>query len=166
MKNVPLFVTLAAIGGLVIAMVHLGRLEARVNELAAKGGTAPVAEPEVAVHMARIQVYMDKLYWAGMAGNRELADFYRHEIKEVMEVVAGAGIVEDGIDVSANMRTIGIQAIDAMKMHLKEKGLDGFRDQYGALVVACNGCHAASAHAMIRVQEPTENRFTGQAFTP
>jgi hypothetical protein len=171
MKNGTTLLVLAALCGVVIAMVHVSKLETRLLALekggAASAAAAAPAQPvEVAVHMARIQVYMHKLYWAGMAQNVALADFYRHEIKEVMEEVVKAGVKEDGVDISAMMSATGIQAIDAMKAHLKEKGLDGFRQQYDSLLEGCNSCHAASGHAMVRIQVPTENRYSDQVFTP
>lgn len=172
MKNGTTLLVLAALCGVVIAMVHLSKLEARLLALE-KGTTASTAVAttatgpvEIAVHMARIQVYMHKLYWAGMAQNVPLADFYRHEIKEVMEEVAKAGIKEDGVDISAMMNATGIPAIDAMKAHLKDKGVAGFREQYDALIGACNSCHTASGHGMVRIQVPLENRYSDQAFTP
>lgn len=167
MKNGSLFLTLAAVIGLVIAMVRLGQLDARVRELSKATPVAVAApDPEVAVYMARIQVYMHKLYWAGMAQNVPLADFYRHEIKEVMAEVAKAGIVDEGVNVSAMMSSTGIPAVDAMKTHLQEKGVEGFAGVYNGLVDACNTCHKATGHGMIQVQVPSENRYTDQVFVP
>jgi aspartate/glutamate racemase len=116
--------------------------------------------------MARIQAHAEKLWWAGEAGNVELAKFYRHEIKEEMEVVADAGIVEDGIKVSENMQVYGIRSIEAMKELLATSGLQEFRTGYETLVLSCNSCHKASGHPEIRIGVPTENRFTGQIFAP
>jgi len=130
------------------------------------GVAASTAPVEVAHHMARIQVHAEKLWWAGEAGNLELAKFYRHEIKEEMEVVAEAGIVEDGIKVSENMQVYGIRSIEAMKELLATSGLDGFHTGYETLVQSCNSCHAASGHSEIVIGVPTQNRFTGQIFTP
>jgi len=169
MKYGTLLVTLAALFGLVIALTRLSTLEDRVRAAERNQGTALAAaapEPEVAVYMGRIQVYMHKLYWAGMAQNLPLADFYRHEIKEVMEEVAKAGIVDDGIDVSAKMNVYGIRTIDGMKASLKEKGLEGFSTQYTELVNTCNTCHRETGHPMIQVQVPLENRYTDQVFVP
>ncbi len=169
MRNGSIFLTMAAVLGLVIAMVRMGKLDAKVRALesgSAASATAAAPAPEIAVYMARIQVYMHKLYWAGMAQNVPLADFYRHEINEVMEELARAGIVEDGLNISGNMAQIGLPAIEAMKAHLKEQGLVDFRARYEELATACNNCHAASGHAIIRVQVPLENRYTDQVFTP
>jgi hypothetical protein len=170
MKYAALLLTLAALFGMVIALTRLSTLEDRVRAAERNQGTGTAAAaapaPEVAIYMGRIQVYMHKLYWAGMAKNLPLADFYRHEIKEVMEEVAQASIVEDGIDVSAKMNVYGIRTIDGMKAALKEQGLEGFGAQYDLLVNTCNTCHRETGHPMIQVQVPTENRYTDQVFVP
>jgi hypothetical protein len=169
MKYAALLLTLAALFGMVIALTRLSTLEDRVRAAERNQGTGAVSAapaPEVAIYMGRIQVYMHKLYWAGMAKNLPLADFYRHEIKEVMEEVAKASIVEDGIDVSAKMDVYGIRTIDGMKAALKEQGLEGFGAQYDLLVNTCNTCHRETGHPMIQVQVPTENRYTDQVFVP
>ena len=174
MKHVPTFLTILALAGLVIAMTRIGTLEARLRTAENAQGrptplvqaAAPAPDFEVAIYMGRIQVYMHKLYWAGMAKNQPLADFYRHEIKEVMEEVAKAGVVEDGINVSDKMNLYGITTIDGMKAHFKEKGLEGFNEQYVGLVNTCNTCHRETGHPMIQVQVPLENRYTDQVFVP
>jgi len=81
-------------------------------------------------------------------------------------LVAEAGIVEDGIKVSENMQVYGIRSIEAMKELLATSGLDGFHTGSETLVQSCNSCHAASGHSEIVIGVPTQNRFTGQIFTP
>ncbi len=173
MKHVPILLTILALAGLVIAMTRISTLESRLRAADNAQGrptplvqAAPAPDFEVAIHMGRIQTYMHKLHWAGMAKNQPLVDFYRHEIKEVMEEVAKAGVVEDGINVSEKMSLYGIRTIDGMKTHFKEKGLEGFSEQYAGLVNTCNTCHRETGHPMIQVQVPLENRYTDQVFVP
>ncbi len=126
--------------------------------------TAPAAV-EVAHHMARIQQHAEKLWWAGQAGNLELAKFYRHEIKEEMEVVADGNVVDDGVPVSDHIKVYGIRAIDALKEQLASERLKDFGNRYDALILACNSCHRISGHPELRMRIPSDNRFTGQDFT-
>lgn len=129
--------------------------------------SATAAAPvEVAHHMNRIQLYAEKLWWAGQAGNLELAKFYRHEIKEEMEVVADGNVVDNGIPVSEHMKVYGVRAIDALKEQLATDGLKDFPDRYEALINTCNSCHRVSGHPELHMRIPTENRFTGQDFAP
>lgn len=120
---------------------------------------------EVAHHMARIQHHAEKLWWAGQAGNLELAKFYRHEIKEEMEVIADGNVVDDGVPVSDHMKVYGVRAIDALKEQLATDGLKDFDDRYMALIATCNTCHRVTGHPELRMRAPTENRFSGQDFT-
>ena len=137
-----------------------GKDQARVVN-AAPVNPAPV---EVAHFMARIQQHAEKLWWAGQAGNLELAKFYRHEIKEEMEGVAQGGVVDDGVPVSDHMKVYGIRAIDALKDQLATDGLNDFKDRYEALILACNSCHKVTGHPELRMRIPADNRFTGQDF--
>lgn len=155
-----------------IALLGVVMLAARTRREAAAEGAVGAARPaaapavEVAHQMTRIQAYAEKLWWAGEAGNLPLARFYRHGIKEEMEVVATAGIVEDGIPVSEHMQVYGIRSIDAMKELLASGGLKDFRSGYESLMLACTSCHAASGHPELVVTAPTVNRFSGQVFKP
>jgi hypothetical protein len=161
-----------ALVGVFVVFVRQNRLQ---QELKGKAGqdrtrlvsvapssTVPV---EVAHYMARIQQHAEKLWWAGQAGNLELAKFYRHEIKEEMEVVAGGNVVDDGVPVSEHMMVYGIRAVDALKDQLATDGLKDFKDRYEALILACNSCHKVTGHPELRMRIPAENRFAGQDFT-
>ena len=53
-------------------------------------------ELEVAVLMQRFQWNVNKLYFAGMANNKPLANFYLHELEESMEELAEHPIEENG----------------------------------------------------------------------
>ena len=129
---------------------------------AAQSSQVPV---EVAHYMARIQQHAEKLWWAGSAGNLELAKFYRHEIKEEMEAVADGHVVSSGVPVSEHMKVYGIRAIDALKEQIATDGLKDFSNRYEALITACNSCHRVSGHPELHMRIPTENRFTGQDFS-
>ena len=65
--------------------------------------------------MGRIQRYHQKLWLAGEAGNTELAKFYLHEMEEAMEEIAEGHVVEDSVDVSANMRTYGLATVELVE---------------------------------------------------
>ena len=159
-----------ALVGVFVVFVRQNSLQEELKK-GAKPGTgsvvasAPAGEPiEVAHYMARIQHHAEKLWWAGQAGNLELAKFYRHEIKEEMEVVANGNVVADGVPVSDHMKVYGIRAIDALKEQLATDGLKEFSDRYEALINTCNSCHRVTGHPELRMRIPVDNRFTGQDF--
>ena len=161
-----------ALLGVFVLFVRQSSLQDELKKGAKTGtATAVVATPAVAApvdvahFMNRIQPYAEKLWWAGKAGNLELAKFYRHEIKEEMEVVANGNVVDDGIPVSEHMKVYGIRALDALKEQLATDGLKDFDDRYEALIAACNSCHRVSGHPELHMRVPTDNRFAGQDFT-
>ncbi len=160
-----------ALAGVFVVFVRQNKLQKQLDKEQGTGTittiapAATAAPVEVAHHMARIQQHAEKLWWAGQAGHLELAKFYRHEIKEEMEVVAQANLVDNGIPVSDHMKVYGIRAIDALKEQLAADSLKDFGDRYEALILACNSCHQVSGHPELHMRVPTENRFSGQDFT-
>ena len=165
--------SIVALLGVFVLFVRQSSLQDELKKNA-RTGTAivaplntPNAEPviEVAHYMARIQSHTEKLWWAGETGNLALAKFYRHEIKEEMEVIANAGITNEGIRVSENMKVYGLRAIDVLKEQIATDGLKDFPARYEALVNTCNSCHAVSGHPELRMRVPVENRFAGQNFS-
>ncbi len=161
-----------ALAGVFAVFVRQSAFEAEMRQkrTTAASANAPVsaanaAPVEVAHHMARIQAHAEKLWWAGQGGNLELAKFYRHEIKEEMEVIAQARVVDDGVPVGEHMQVYGIRAIDALKEQLATQGLTGFNDHYETLINTCNSCHAVTGHPYLRMRIPATDRFSGQVFS-
>jgi hypothetical protein len=160
-----------ALLGVFILFIRQNSLQEEMKKGAKPGPATVVAATttavpvEVAHYMARIQHLTEKLWWAGQAGNLALAKFYRHEIKEEMEAVASANVVDDGVPVSDHMKVYGIRAIDALKEQLATDGLKDFNNRYEALITTCNSCHRVTGHPELHMRIPTENRFTGQDFS-
>ena len=160
-----------ALAGVFVVFVRQNTLQGDLEKQGGPltGATVPLKPPasvpvEVAHHMARIQHHAEKLWWAGQAGNLELAKFYRHEIKEEMEVVANGQVMDDGVPVSDHMKVYGIRAIDALKEQLATDGLKDFDDHYQSLITTCNSCHRVTGHPQLHMRVPSINRFTGQDF--
>lgn len=173
MNRTSLLAILAACGVGFLLMLRLSKLEQKIHALELRGGAATVGTPpagtqplEVAVYMGRIQVYANKLWSAGKAGNLRLADFYRHEMKEAMEEVANAGILDDGVDVSAKMSAYGIRELDAIKAAFKANGLKDFDAQFATLVNTCNSCHRDCNKPFVHIKVPTYTRYDDQEFAP
>ena len=122
-------------------------------------------DPEVAVYMGRVHVYAQKLWASGQAGNLELAKFYQHEIEEVFEDLEAANVVDDGVDISAQMHIYGLPAVEALEEHFEKNGLTGFVEAYDGLLNNCNACHMASGYPIVKVIAPTEVP-QGQDFSP
>jgi hypothetical protein len=121
-------------------------------------------EIELAVYMGRLQLFSNKLWFAGKNSNWELAEFYIEEIEETMEEVAEHEIIEDGVKVHEQMVAWGLPAIKSLEDEVKQKNLQGFELKYNALVSACNSCHQASKHGFIKIKIPDSPVFTNQIY--
>ena len=171
MRPGPIILVLALLAVVALLMHRINKLEERMDGGVPKTtpgapvmGTAPVVE--VAPAMMRIQHLSHKLWFSGQAGNLELAKFYRHEVKEVMEEIANAEIVDKEVHVSEHMRTYGIRAIEALKVQLNTDSLKDFTDHYETLIITCNSCHVVCGHPELRMKVPETNRYTDQVFAP
>ena len=123
-------------------------------------------EIEIAIYMGRIQRYHQKWWAAGQAGNAELAGFYLHEMEEAMEEIATARVMDEGVDVSAHMRTYGLAAVEALEKKLKEEGVAAMHADAGLLAKTCTTCHVECGHPYLRIVPPTAVHFPDQDFAP
>jgi len=122
------------------------------------------AEGELAYHMAYLQRYADKLYFAGTAANRPLADFYLHEIEETAEMIVAEGPVEDGVEIGPLVEAMLLPAVERAEGAVASGERTAFADAYAGLVDACNACHQATAHGFVEVVVPERPAYTGQAY--
>lgn len=121
-------------------------------------------EFELAPHMANLQRYLEKMYWSGKEENELLHEFYAHELEETMEEINEAGVIEDGVNISYNMMSFGIKALETYQKRIKEEGFSDFDNQFKNLINGCNGCHLVSKKGMIVIQAPSVNHYSSQRF--
>lgn len=120
-------------------------------------------EVELVAVMGRMQLYMNKLYFAGINDNKELRDFYVHEIEEAIEEIVDGSVTHEGVDISTNMEMYGATQLEVFEKALAEN--NDFKDAYNNFVNACNSCHKASKYPFIIIKEPTNMVFDNQVYT-
>lgn len=147
---------------------RIAELEAQLSPSSDDDGHHDDHEHEaiLVVGMGRMQVYADKLYFAGKAGNSALVEFYLHEIEEVMEEISKAEITDDGHDISNYMKQMGLSTLEGLESSKVLLDAAGFDQGYLTLVNACNGCHAVTDHGMIKIQVPERAALTNQNYLP
>lgn len=118
---------------------------------------------ELVLLMGRMQLFMNKLYFAGTGNNPQLRDFYVHEMEEIMEEIAEGEVMHEGVNISQNMKMYGVAQLEAFEEAL-EAGKD-FTGAYNGLVNACNSCHTASKYPFIIIKEPTKPVFDNQVYS-
>jgi len=109
--------------------------------------------------MSFLQLYSEKLYLAGEAGNRELADMYAHEIEEISEMLIKEEVTYEGMDIGGMTETMLLPALEKVEAGIDSGDPDSFREAYTNLIQSCNSCHSATGHAFIKVTVPDRNRF-------
>ena len=111
--------------------------------------------------MGKIQPRHIKLWFAGKAGNWELATYEVEEIKTSLESAAD---LYRGIPVELVTNTA--DPIQAIREAIEAKDSAAFAKGYGEFTAACNGCHQGIGRSFIVIQKATASPFTDQSFSP
>jgi len=111
--------------------------------------------------MGKIQLRHIKLWFAGKAGNWELATYEVEEIKTSLESAAD---LYRGIPVELVTNTA--DPIQAIREAIEAKDSAAFAKGYGEFTAACNGCHQGIGRSFIVIQKPNASPFTDQSFSP
>jgi len=117
-------------------------------------------KPGFGEFMSSIQVYHEKLWFAGQAQNWKLADFEMGEIKEALD-----GIREYNTDrpEAASLPMI-YPAIDSLNSAIQQKNPLLFKSSFVLLTNTCNNCHHATKHEFNVIKIPDTPPFSNQVF--
>lgn len=113
---------------------------------------------ELAHLMANIQYFMHKAGLSISAENNKLANFYLHELEEVIEEVEQVESY-DGYPIGQLTKSMLSSSFEALENKVKSSDMNGANDKYEALISACNGCHVATAHGYINIQHNDVNPY-------
>jgi hypothetical protein len=135
---------------------------------------APPAAPEAAKSyvpgleqfMGVIQNEHAKLWYAGQAGNWELAAYQLSEIKEVMSDVQDLVPTFKNLPLAQMIDAVVTGPISDLEKILDAKNARQFSAAYGKLTEACNSCHQAAGVGFIRIRQPVGSAFPNQDFAP
>jgi copper resistance protein D len=116
--------------------------------------------------MALQQMRHAKLWFAGAAGNWELADYELGELKEGFEDAARLHPIHEGVPVGEMMTKLTPEPLAAIGHAIHAQNAADFRKSFDALSATCNACHQAANHAFIRIGRPTAAPYGNQIFAP
>ena len=161
MKIVLLLVLLvAALVGDVVLWRRVQSLE-----VAVASATAPKDYP-LGETMGYLQRYADKLWFAAEAGNWDLAGYYRDELAETAEDMAGAHVVKDGVEVSKTVAQMLPPVLKSVGEAVAAHNSALFRERYQGLIGTCNACHQAAKHPFIHIVVPAgPSTYWNQQFS-
>ncbi|MBV9564750.1 MAG: hypothetical protein JOY90_30535 [Bradyrhizobium sp.] len=143
-----------------LALLMLGALTplARAQSSADRG--EPYV-PRLGDIMDGIQIRHIKLWYAGKAGNWDLAGFELHQLKTSL---VEAALLYSGIPVtSVTTLSAPLQSVDDA---IVAKDAKRFEKAYGELTAGCNSCHATMQRSFIAIRPPIDQPFGDQAFAP
>jgi hypothetical protein len=155
--------TMAMLAGLVLTAV------------AAFGGmtdtrAAPRARPAYAPGLGEImslqQMRHSKLWFAGSAGNWELASYELDELKEGFDDVMTYAPIHDGVRLAPLVKTITDGAIPELAKAIAARDGAKFAGAFDALTGGCNACHRSAKRGFIAIQRPSGQPYTNQNFAP
>jgi len=119
-------------------------------------------KPGLGEFMSGIQVHHAKLWFAGVNGNWQLADFETNEIKEAI-----ANIQKFNID-RPEVSSIGMigPTMDSIDSAIKRKDQQLFKRAFVLLTGTCNNCHRATKHEFNVITIPSIPPISNQQFKP
>ena len=143
------------------ATVVLFALAAVISNYAYAGEAAPEAfVPGMGEIMGLTQMRHAKLWYAGNAGNWDLAQY---ELDELEEGFSDAGAYHPTVkEVVPRFVT---SPLDGLGKAVKAKDKAKFVQAFDRLTDACNGCHADNGHEFIRIGRPAPGLYSNQDFS-
>ena len=127
-------------------------------------GPPVAASLELSDVMLKLQIHQNKLWFAGAAGNWDLARFYLDEIEEDIQPMVGANLMEGETNVSEIMETTIPPLLDALRTAAADRDAAAFSSRYLDLVQGCNACHRSSGLGFVVIQRPTAPFMDNQEF--
>jgi len=133
------------------------------DEEAKQGANAPYMQG-LGEFMLATQLHHNKIFFAGDAGNWELAAYEFDELKEGLSNGAKYYPTLDDIAVADLMKANIDGPLDKLDKAIEAKNKGEFASAYTALTNACTNCHSAAKHAFIKIQKPTAPMITNQNY--
>lgn len=119
---------------------------------------------ELAEGMHYLQIYMNKLWFAGLAENTELTNFYLHELEEFMEDIVNRNVMSRGKNVSELMQSMALPQIELLENQLEKGDKMSFVLGYRGLMNSCNSCHVTVGRPYLVIDIPKNPVLDNQVF--
>lgn len=139
-------------------------LEARLAELEKR-----VPPPELGQQMLELQIRHDRLWWAGQAGNWNLAYYMASELGEALrsiEQTNGDAIELQPEKLSEVMPAIMDPAIRGVQKALEKQDAAAFSAAFDQLSASCNACHASVGVDFLHIQRPQTPLLDNLRYAP
>lgn len=121
-------------------------------------------EIQLVIEMSHLQRFAEKLHFAGINENWELAKFYHHEIEETAEKIIKANIDEEGLNFSLLVKSMLVPTLIEVERAVEKNNLEIFNNAYETMIKSCNNCHTSTNHGYIKIITPEKPTYQNQLF--
>jgi hypothetical protein len=130
------------------------------------GSTTETYVPGLGEIMTLQQMRHVKLWFAGEAGNWDLASYELKELQEGFDDVVKFHATHEESPVAPRDAVPRMMngPLSDLRAAVEHKDAPTFSSAYDKLTEACNGCHVATNFGFNRVQRPATNPYPSQVF--
>ena len=126
----------------------------------------PAYVPGMGEIMGATQMRHAKLWFAGQAGNWDLAQYELDEIHEGFEdAVTYHPVFKNDAQIAQILEKFVAVPLHELESAVSAKKRPAFIRAYDHLTAACNQCHQAAGQGFIRIKRPSGRAFDNQDFT-
>jgi len=115
-------------------------------------------EVDLVRHMATLQYMSHKANLAVEARNKPLANFYVHEIEEIIEDLETVETF-DGYAIGTLVKKLLTPSFEALEDSVKAGNWEAADEDFDKLVASCNSCHKTTDHGYIHIVRSSVNPF-------
>lgn len=121
-------------------------------------------EIQLVIEMSHFQRFAEKLHFAGINENWELAKFYHHEVEETAEKIIEANIDKEGLNYSVLVKSMLVPSLVEVERAINKNNLEVFNSAYETMIKSCNNCHTSTNHGYIKIITPEKQTYQNQIF--
>lgn len=136
-------------------------LEKEIESLKSSLNSMTNYKPGFGDFMSSIQSHHNKLWFAGINENWDLADFEMHELEEYLEAIEEIHPNREETKLISMIET----NIDLVEDAIEEQDKEKFIKEYTNMTNTCNTCHKATDHGFIHIIVPEAPAYFNQDFT-
>jgi len=124
--------------------------------------------PGLGEFMTATQMRHSKLWFAGQAGNWDLAAYELDEIREGFEDITRFHPTHHGspVPIREILPKLMAAPLARLQMAISSQNLEKFDKAFDSLTASCNACHQAENFGFNVITRPSSNPYTNQDFSP
>lgn len=108
--------------------------------------------------MSGLQYFTHKTTLAVNAKNPKLAQFYAHELEEILEELESVSSYH-GQPIAQLVKTLLVPSFEALEVTLKQQQWHDSSEALDTMIDSCNQCHIATQHGFIHIQRRDDNPY-------